>query len=305
MQYYLAPLEGITTYIFRNAYHRYFGGIDKYFTPFIASKKMGSRERNDILPEHNEGLSLVPQILTNRTEEALALANSLSEYGYQTINLNLGCPSGTVVSKKRGSGFLSVPELLDNFLFEVFEKSPIRISIKTRIGISSLEEWEQLLSIYAKYPIEELIIHPRLQKEFYNGTPHRDAFRQATEVLPFPLCYNGDITKLSDCQSLLQEFPALDRIMIGRGVLRNPFLIAELKGTTVPPKDALRAFHDEIYSGYQTVMSGEMPVLYKMKDIWTFLADCFPASENNLKKIRKSTHFSDYEIAVNNTFHTL
>lgn len=302
MNYYLAPLEGITTYIYRNAYHHYFGGIDKYFTQFISSKKMGSRELNDILPEHNEGLHLVPQILTNRTDEVLALAKSLSEYGYTTINLNLGCPSGTVVAKKRGSGFLSVPELLDHFLYEIFDQSPIHISIKTRIGISSLDEWDTLLSIYEKYPIEELIIHPRLQKEFYSGVPHLDAYQKATEQLQIPLCYNGDITDVSSYQSMINQFPEIERIMLGRGILRNPFLVSELQGEVSSNKDVLRAFHDEIYSGYQSIMSGEMPVLYKMKDLWTFFADSFPDSENLLKKIRKANHFSEYEIAVNNMF---
>ncbi|MDE6844315.1 MAG: tRNA-dihydrouridine synthase family protein, partial [Lachnospiraceae bacterium] len=181
MMYYLAPMEGITTYIYRNAHARYFGGIDKYFTPFISDKNlaanknsvsdksMNSREIRDILPDHNAGIPLVPQVLTNHADRFLAVASKIASYGYDTVNLNLGCPSGTVTAKKRGSGFLSVPDELDAFLYEIYEKCPLKISIKTRLGVSDLSEWDRLLNIYAKYPIHELIIHTRLQQEFYTG----------------------------------------------------------------------------------------------------------------------------------------
>ena len=140
MKFYLAPMEGITTYIYRNAYNHYFGGIDKYFTPFIASKKMNRREMNEILPEHNEHITVVPQILTNRSDEFLQITQKIAEYGYPTVNLNLGCPSGTVTARKRGAGFLSVLDELERFLYEIYEKSPLKISIKTRIGIASVDE---------------------------------------------------------------------------------------------------------------------------------------------------------------------
>ncbi len=183
MKLYLAPMEGITTYIYRNAYAHYFGGIDKYFTPFIASKKMNRRELNEILPEHNEAIEVVPQILTNRADEFLQITKKIAEYGYQTVNLNLGCPSGTVTARKRGAGFLSVPDELDHFLYEIYDKSPIRISIKTRIGVDSVEEWEHLLALYQKYPVAELIIHARLQREQYRFTPHKEAFSAGAAAL--------------------------------------------------------------------------------------------------------------------------
>lgn len=304
MQYYLAPLEGLTTYIFRNAYHYFFGGTDKYFTPFISNRKMSSREKNDILPEHNEGIPLIPQILTNRPDEFLAIAGQLKSYGYSSVNLNLGCPSGTVTAKGRGAGFLAFPDKLDAFLAEIFEHSPLSVSIKTRIGISSEEEWETLLSVYEKYPMEELILHPRLQKQFYTGTPHLSAFAAAKECLSVPLCYNGDITSVETEQLFLNSFPDTDCIMIGRGILKNPFLVQELRHDTISSNrlDLLQAFHDEVYSGYRSIMSGEQPVLYKMKDLWTFLIASFPEAEQKLKKIRKADHLSDYEIAVRTAF---
>ena len=167
MELYLAPMEGITTYLFRNAYHAHFGGADKYFTPFLSNRNMTRRDVNEILPEHNRGMTVIPQILTNRAEEFLEIARRVADLGYDTVNLNLGCPSGTVVAKKRGAGLLTDPASLDRFLDQIYEACPLRISIKTRIGISRLSEWEVLLRIYRKYPIEELIIHPRLQREFY------------------------------------------------------------------------------------------------------------------------------------------
>lgn len=320
MKYYLAPMEGITTYIFRNAYHRHFGGVDKYFTPFLANKGLSSRERNDVLPEHNTGIPLVPQILTNRAEEFLAIAEQLADYGYTTVNLNLGCPSGTVVARKRGAGFLSIPDELDHFLDEIYRKCPLEISIKTRIGMSAPEEWEGLLSIYEKYPVSELIIHPRLQTEGYKGTPHREAYARAEECLQTPLCYNGDIDSAAAKDGLLQEFPQISAVMIGRGILKRPGLLSELKvgktasteGFTLSDQssqwpigtnlETLKAFHDEILEGYIEIMSGDQPTLFKMKDLWTFLSSGFENSEKCLKKIRKANRIGDYRSAVEEVF---
>ena len=306
MKLYLAPMEGITTYIYRNAYNHYFGGIDKYFTPFLASKKLNRREMNEILPEHNEGIEVVPQILTNRTDEFLQIARKIAGYGYQTVNLNLGCPSGTVTARKRGAGFLSVPDELDHFLYEIYEQSPIQISIKTRIGVESVDEWEHLLTIYKKYPVAELIIHPRLQRELYRFTPHKDAFSSAITALPeIPLCYNGDITSPENYEALLGAIPATDCLMIGRGIIRKPALAAQIKKTDAArlfTKENLRAFHDEIFSGYSAQMAGETPTLFKMKDLWTYLSASFVASDRFLKKIRKASDYAEYKIAVSNLF---
>lgn len=306
MKLYLAPMEGITTYIYRNAYSRFFGGIDKYFTPFIASRKLNRRELNEILPEHNEAIEVVPQILTNRADEFLQITSRIAGYGYQTVNLNLGCPSGTVTARKRGAGFLSVPDELDSFLYEIYEKSPIRISIKTRIGVESVDEWERLLAVYKKYPVDELVIHPRLQRELYKFTPHREAFWAAAKALPdIPLCYNGDITSEKSYAELLNAVPAADCIMIGRGILRNPALAAQLKKTDAArlfTRENLRAFHDEIFAGYAAQMAGETPTLFKMKDLWTYLSESFAASDRYLKKIRKASDYAEYRIAVSNLF---
>ena len=311
MKYYLAPMEGLTTYNFRTNWNRYYGGMDKYFTPFISNRHMNSRERNDVLPEHNVGMYTVPQILTNKAEEFLSLTEQLSGYGYHEVNLNLGCPSGTVVARKRGAGFLGTPQELEAFLDEIFEKCPLEISIKTRIGMEYTDEWAPLLKIYQKFPMKELIIHPRLQKEGYKGTPHLDAFAEAATTLPYPLCYNGDITSPETLSQILTQLPMVDTVMIGRGILQNPRLLLQLKaaaseGVSLPSSEerlaVLKEFHNSLLTGYQEIMSGDTNTLYKMKDLWTFLSHSFESPDKYVKKIRKATDICDYKLAVHALF---
>ncbi len=232
MKYYLAPMEGITGYIYRNSYEKFFNNIDKYFTPFIVPNKstnLKTKELRDILPENNKGMNIVPQILTNDSEGFIITARKLQQLGYNEINLNLGCPAGTVVSKNRGSGFLAKREELDIFLDEIFKIDDMKISIKTRIGKDSPEEFYELIKIYNKYPIEELIIHPRTQKDFYGNEPNLGVFKDALSLSSNPICYNGDIFTVSDYNRLIKTFPKVKTIMLGRGILANPGLINEIK----------------------------------------------------------------------------
>lgn len=322
MQIYLAPMEGITTFIYRNAFEHYYGGIDKYFTPFLSNRSLNYKDINDVCPEHNHGLPVVPQILTNQADVFLSIASQLADYGYKEVNLNLGCPSGTVVARKRGAGFLSIPETLASFLEEIFEKCPLEISIKTRIGIGiedlpldeSLKEWETLLSIYAKYPLKELIIHPRFQKEFYNGKPHPEAFRLAQDTLNMPLCYNGDITSKETLDTFMSQMEPVETIMLGRGVIANPELargliqigndsIAKMQSdiesssVSLLPKDrkTFRAFHDEILEGYIELMSGEQPVLFRMKEVWVYMRKYAELTDKEFKQIQKSKRIAEYK----------
>lgn len=305
MRYYLAPLEGITGYIMRNTYHNYFEPADKYFIPFISptyTRKFGSKEINDILPEHNQGMYAVPQVLTNKAEDFLWTLEWLREYGYEEVNLNLGCPSKTVVTKHRGSGFLSQTEELDRFFEEVFSKMDVKISVKTRIGKFEPEEFEELLQIYNRYPIHELIVHPRVQQEYYKGKPHWDVFGWAYEKSKNPVCYNGDIFTATDYEQLLQQFPNLNCVMLGRGILRNPALIGQLKYGEAPKKEQIKAYHDELYAKYQEVLFGEKTVLFKMKEFWFYLDELFEDNKKYIKQIRKAEKLSVYENAVNTMF---
>lgn len=315
MKFYLAPMEGLTGFVFRNAYQKHFGDIDTYFTPFINNKKMNYKEIKDILPEHNKGMHVVPQILTNRAEDFLAIAKELGNYGYESVNLNLGCPSGTVVTKHRGAGFLAVPEELDHFLEEIFADCPLRISVKTRIGINDAGEWERVLSIYEKYPMEELIIHPRVQKDFYNNTPDMDAFLYAVENSRHTLCYNGDICSVDDYKAWIQKMEGKDRehgigstaqhtehMMLGRGILKNPGLVGELMGHAPITKDQFHAFHDDVLKGYLDVMSGERNTLFRMKELWFYFAKYFTEPEKYVKQIKKTQRVAEYRVIVDNLF---
>ena len=333
MKLYLAPLEGITTVTYRRAYERNFGGVDRYFTPFIVNKKLGAREIEGILPENNPGQVLIPQIMSNRAEDFIQVSKEIATYGYDTVNLNLGCPSGTVVSKKRGAGFLAYPDELDAFLSEVYNKCPMKISIKTRIGLEDESEWENLLSIYEKYPMEELIIHPRLRADYYKAPIRMDAFAKAVERIKVPICYNGEINSVEDVIRIRERFPLIDRIMIGRGVLRYPHLMQQIRavcqmtgnaegfggqteekriGTTEQKnttgmsqeelRNRIRVFHDELLEDYRIIMSGDRNALFKMKEIWTYMGESFEGADKCLKKIKKANHISDYKIAVNELF---
>lgn len=329
MKYYFAPMEGITGYIVRNAYHHNFGDIDRYFTPFIpAGKKMNKRVIRDLLPENNAGIHLIPQLMSNNAADVLDNCESLREYGYSTVNINLGCPSGTVAHKGRGAGFLNYPEELDAFLYQIFEKTDFKISLKTRVGVESMDGWERLLTIYAKYPLEELIIHPRLQKDFYKNPLHMDAFQMAVDIVKdIPLCYNGDLVNLEGIRHFASSYPGVNRVMIGRGLLANPGLIVQAKNAdrareasqSLPPASAisssgsgtystafdadtykkkLRSWHDEILSGYLSIFTGERDAVFHMKEIWLYLYRSFSDSDKYLKKIKKSQNLQEDQKSV-------
>ncbi|MGI6070644.1 MAG: tRNA dihydrouridine synthase [Blautia sp.] len=302
---YMAPMEGITNYIYRNAYHKYFHPMDKYFTPFITAKqnkRLSQKEHNEISPEKNAGLFVVPQILANDAENFLQLAGIFREYGHTEVNLNLGCPSPTVTAKGKGSGFLAEPEKLERFLDTVFSRLDMKLSIKTRIGTDDSEEWELLMRIYNKYPLEELILHPRLQKDYYQGKPNLNVFQDAVQNAKAPLCYNGDLRTAEDYRILIQRFPDTERFMYGRGLIANPGLVGEIRTGQKLEKTVLRQFHDEIYMSYQEVLSGDTNVLFRMKELWAHMAGSFAHPEKYLKKIRKAKQCRDYETAVDALF---
>ena len=305
MKYYLAPMEGITGHIYRNAYEKYFHNIDKYFTPFIVpneSLSLKTKELRDMLPENNEGLNIVPQILTNNAEGFVLTANKLKQLGYEEINLNLGCPAGTVVSKKRGSGFLAYPEELDRFLDEIYKINDMKISIKTRLGKERADEFYKLIEIYNKYPLEELIIHPRTREDFYGNTPNLGIFKESVKLSKHSICYNGDIFTVDNYNKIVKEFPQVDKIMIGRGILANPGLIDEIKENKFITKEILKQFHDEIFENYTILLKEDKNAMYRMKELWGYMSHIFTNNKKYYKKIKKAQKAIDYKVAVNSLF---
>ena len=308
MKFYFAPMEGITIHTYRNLCNEMFPYIDKFFSPFLVTKTktiLNAKELRDILPENNQGLYLVPQVLTNHAKDFIIMIRELEKLGYQEINLNLGCPSGTVVSKGRGSGFLAKPEELDIFLAEVFDDLTgrnVRLSIKTRIGKDSPEEFHHLMEIYNKYQLAELIIHPRTQKDYYKNQPNLQVFGEAVSMSRNPVCYNGNLFTVQDYEQLIEEFPDLTMVMLGRGLVCNPALVAEILGKDQLTKENLKEFHDKIYHNYQKMFSGEKNILFRMKELWCYMVFAFQNNEKPRKKLMKSKNLLEYEAAVNEIF---
>lgn len=311
-QFYLAPMEEVTGYVYRNVYHAMFGDMDRYFTPFIAPTKkkiLKTRERKEVAPENNQGMNVVPQILTNDTEQFLDTCNMLIGQGYHEVNLNLGCPAATVVSKKKGSGFLDNIGRLDQFFETVFEEiaalpeeRKCRVSVKTRIGMELPEEFEDIMEVYNRYPFSEIIIHPRLQKDYYQNHPNLDVFGEALKQSAHPVCYNGDIFTKEDYDTFCGRFPTVERVMLGRGVVTNPGLVREIRtGQTITTTE-LKEYHDRLYAGYREAMGSEKDALFKMKEVWSYLGKMFPESERELKKVRKANRPEEYQEAVRRVF---
>jgi tRNA-dihydrouridine synthase len=282
-----------------------FPGVEEYFAPFLtprSKKSLKSRERNDVHPEHNKGIRLVPQILTDDAEGFLSAAEVLADLGYEEVNLNLGCPSGTVVSKGRGAGFLARQPELERFLGEIYEKAPVRVSIKTRVGVDYEEEWEELLTLYNRFPIPRLIVHPRLRRDYYKGAVRMELFRRAVEESRNRLVYNGDLFTTGQIEGFEGEFPQIEAVMLGRGLVRNPALVRELRGGGRLEKEELRAFHDVLMEEYRGYLSGERPLLFKMKEMWSYWLELFPQAGKSAKLLRKCRTLSDYSAAVAGIF---
>lgn len=308
MKFYLAPMEAVTGFVYRNVYHSIFGDMDKYFAPFITptqKKILKTRERKDVAPENNQGMYMVPQILTNQAEQFIETCEFLAQKGYKEINLNLGCPAATVVTKGRGSGFLGETVKLERFFDEVFrwndgldEKERFEISVKTRLGLKMSDEFEEILQIYNQYPFKEVIIHPRVRRDFYGGKPDLDAFAKALADCRHPICYNGDIFTQEDYAKLIEKFPAIDKVMLGRGIIANPGLVREIKIGQKITKEELRQYHDALYAGYLADLGVETDVLFKMKEVWFYLGKSFQDSDKIIKKIHKAKKPEEYKAVM-------
>ncbi len=322
MKLYLAPMEGITGFVYRNALNEFTGGrIDKFYTPFIEprpKKGMYRSERRDLDLANNTGLNLVPQILTKNAEAFSALAEDIYEtYGYQEINLNCGCPSKTVVARNKGAGMLEDVEDLEAFLERIFDaRKGYDISIKTRLGMYDLEEMYQVLEVYNKFPIKELSVHVRLQNEYYKHPAHMDLFKEITTLTDLTLSYNGDIYKASDVAKLKESMEnsdyEIESVMLGRGLIGNPFLVEDIyaleegKYQDYDLYDAdrmkrLKPLLDDIFKGYAEIQDANTAV-YRMKEIWAFLIDKCTLDKKALKAIRTSENGIEYEHALRYIF---
>ena len=304
MRYYFAPMEGITDSIYRRIHHKYFPGLDRYYMPFLSPtmhRTLTHKESRELPMAESEGFVAIPQILTKIPEDFLWAARVCQERGYAEVNLNIGCPSGTVVAKGKGAGMLRNVGELDAFLDRIFSESPIAISVKTRLGIEKPEEFPAILQVLNQYPIRELTIHPRVRKQFYSGGVDMDLFRYATENSRNPLCYNGNLNCLQDIADLQAQFPQIDAVMIGRGLIGDPGMLCP--GGTDAAK--LQKFTDELLETYIEVFGGARNAMFRMKENWGFLLHRFENSEKLGKQLRKTTDVEEYRAITAQIFRTL
>ena len=304
MKHYFAPMEGLTDGLFRRLHHTYFPGVDRYYMPFISPTQhrcLTNREARELPMADSVPFVAIPQILTKVAEDFVWAAGQCAERGYTEVNLNLGCPSGTVVAKGKGSGMLSDPDNLDRFLDAVFSASPLPVSVKSRLGVTDPQEFPRLMEIYNQYPIVELTLHPRVRKAFYSGSVDMEMFAYCAENSKNPVCYNGDICSLEDIERFKVRFPQVDSVMIGRGLIGDPGMLTP-GGTTV---EALEGLFDAMLNEYLTAFGGSRNAMFRLKEHWGMLIHRFEDSEKLGKRLRKTTDLEEYKAITREIFRTL
>ena len=303
MRYYFAPMEGLTDSIYRRLHHKYFPGVDRYYMPFLSPtihRQLTHKEDRELPPADSVGFAAVPQVLTKVPEDFLWAAQVCRDRGYDEVNLNIGCPSGTVVSKGKGSGMLRDVQTLDSFLEQIFSRSALPISVKTRLGLEKSEEFPNLLEVLNRYPIQELTIHPRVRKQFYDGSVDMEMFGYAVKNSANPLCYNGDILSLEQAHALQHTYPQIQSVMIGRGLIADPGM---LEGGT--DKAALEGFMNELMAVYEVEFGGSRNAIFRLKENWGFLHSRFEGCDRLWKRLRKTTDAAEFKSITAEIFHTL
>lgn len=303
MDLYFAPLEGITSNIFRRVHRDMFNEKIKYFAPFITpsdNERVSLKSLRDIMPEKNKGIDLVPQVLTNNSESFLKFAEKLAELGYSEININIGCPSQTVVKKNRGAGFLKNLDEMERFFDKIFSKCQIDVSVKTRTGFLNGEDFDKIVRIYSSFPLKSLIVHPRARADFYKGDIDINAFSLAYNEKNDNLIYNGDVFSKNDFANILRSFPKISGVMIGRGAIQNPAIFREINGGRRLAKAELLAFTDAITYEYRQAFGQEQYVVHKLKEIWLYMMKNYPYEDKILKKIKKASRTDNILMQIKN-----
>lgn len=301
MKLYFAPMEGVTDHIFRKIHHKYFGGVDKYYTPFFSPTNDGRfppRDRRDFDPDVNEGLPVVPQLLTKYSDDFLWAARAMADLGFREVNLNLGCPSGTVTAKGKGSGLLSDFDSLTRLLDGIFAQTPLPISIKTRLGRKESEEFPKLLELFNQYPIRELTVHCRVGEDFYKKPARPEHFTKPLAESRAPVCYNGDLFSPNSVAEFQARYPDTPAVMLGRGAIADPALFRKVKGGTGATREELARYTDELFEAYSVNFGSSRAALGRMKEIWFYLSCLFEDTQPQMKKLRKSTDGNEYRAIV-------
>lgn len=308
MNYYAAPMEGLTDRVWRQAHQKWFGpagNADRYYAPFISppeNRVLIKKKMAELAPAANPGAPVIPQLLAKDGELAAWMIGELRRMGYTEVNLNFGCPSGTVTAKGKGSGMLRDPQKLDAFLDAVFSQAGGPVSVKTRLGVARAEEFGEILDVYNKYPLCELTVHPRVMKQLYRGQADREAFAAYLLACTVPVCYNGDVTTVDDLRALEAAFPELSGIMVGRGLIADPALLRKAVGGPAASREELRGYHDELYHGYTEAFGMASCAVSRMKAHWFYLIHLFDGADALEKPLRKAREGWEYETVVNQIF---
>jgi len=308
MNYYAAPMEGLTDRIWRQTHQRWFGTPEapvRYYAPFLSppeNRVLIKKKMAELEPAANPGVQVIPQLLAKDGELAAWMIGELRRMGYTEVNLNFGCPSGTVTAKGKGSGMLRDPQKLDAFLDAVFSQAGGPVSVKTRLGVARAEEFGEILNVYNKYPLCELTIHPRVMKQLYRGQADREAFAAYLSACTAPVCYNGDVTTVDDLRALEAAFPGLSGIMVGRGLIADPALLRKAVGGPAASREELRGYHDELYYGYTEAFGMASCAVSRMKAHWFYLIHLFDGADALEKPLRKAREGWEYETVVNQIF---
>ena len=300
-----SPLQGFTDFRFRNAFHKYFGGIDTFYAPYIRlNGKMVIKNsyQKDLQPENNTTLAVIPQIMTGDADEFLFVVKYIQSLGYKELNWNLGCPYPMVTKQGMGSGLICNPEKIDHILKRAHEETDVVVSMKMRMGYENAEEILDVFPILDSYPLKNIAIHARIGKQLYKGGVDLDAFQKCVESTTHKLYYNGDITTVAKFQEMQKRFPSIDHFMMGRGLIADPFLPSMIKNNTSEyPKDRWKIFsefHDTIYQQYDEALSGPTPIKMKMQGFWEYFAQSTSNSHKAFKKIKKANNPRAYQQAV-------
>ena len=297
-----APLQGYTDAIYRTIHNKVFGGINSFYSPFIRLEKGEVRQKDikDILPENNENINLVPQIIVNSNEEFLKLTESVCNLGYKRIDINMGCPFPLQTKKGRGAALLQNTKHLEDIVESINSINDIDFSIKMRLGMDSAEDAKGALEIINKAKLHHLTIHPRIAKQQYKGEIDYQTFDYIYQNCLHPIIYNGDILSQEDIYNIINIYPKIEGIMIGRGLLAKPYLAMELNKTirlSVSERlSMIMKLHDAIYDHYSSVMQGEHQLLLKMKTFWEYLDE--EIGKKPYKAIKKSVNIKKYELAI-------
>ena len=308
MNYYVAPMEGLTDRVWRQAHQKWFGWAGapaKYYAPFLSppeNRVLIKKKMAELAPEANPGAPVVPQLLAKDGALAAWMVGELRKLGYTEVNLNFGCPSGTVTAKGKGSGMLRDLDKLDAFLAALFAEVEGPITVKTRLGVEKPEEFAAVLDVYSRYPIAELTIHPRVMRQQYRGEADREAFAKALPECKMPVCYNGDLVTVEQIRALEADFPAVQSIMVGRGIIADPALFRQALGGPAATKEELRGYLDDLYHGYTALFGSAGCAISRMKGHWFYLIHRFEGSEKLEKQLRKLREPWEYETVVNQIF---